>query len=240
MLRPRLLLVLAVIAWLTTIGFTTGGTETGDQFGWYGIVRYWMVIAPILLLLLSPLVGAAWNPPLLRATWRLANASPVHMALDRYRNFCAVFLVYAGALLMCCAFLVARIERSPLWLATLVILTVAGPLAGGYLFLGLGYAAEMLTGSAAVRVGLIALAAPVELAGQAPWPALTVSGFTLGDSGVPQWPMSFLEQDLTNVPTPSASYVGVRALALLVATGAVLVAHRSPTPDGRSRTPIRG
>lgn len=237
--RPRLILVFLAAGWLSWVGFRPGGTELGYDFGWFGVVRYWMVIAPFVLLLLTPLVGSAWDVRRLRADWTLASASRRSASLDGYRSFLAVFLVYAGFVVGGGVFLALRGEPTGTTFASLAVLTVVGPMVGGYTLLAAGYVAEALSSLAVTRITLVTIMIIFELLGQLP-AALSVSGFLLTDTGVSGWNLTFADTSFVEVPAAPTGYLLIRCLLAVVATAAVLAvggmwrteADRSPAePD---------
>ncbi|WP_327091380.1 hypothetical protein OIE66_12260 [Nonomuraea sp. NBC_01738] len=225
---PRLILALVPVAWLTWVGFQpVTGTEVGDSFGPWGLGRYWAIIAPIAAAAVVPLVDAAWREDRLRAGWRLAAASGWAIARDRLRALLAGFAAYGCVIAAGTVFVALRLPGP-----AVAVVTVIGPLLGGYTALCLAYAAGVRGGTAA-RITVILLAAVLDLANALPTPLLSISG--TGDVAAASWSPGF--EQAGAAPLPVAGFLAGRVLLAVAAT--VLVMVSGLTRPGGTSAPAR-
>jgi hypothetical protein len=222
---PRLAFVVALFAAFIWLGFRPGGTEMGDIFGLLGIARYWAVLAPPLAMTLVPMLGCVWQRDQLHANWRLAQASGPRMRLDRLLNFLAGYSVYAVLLLLCATYAATRLEPGAVSYANLAVITVVGPLAGGYAILLSGYLVGVVTGSVAARVVVVLVMGLLDVVNQLPAAVLSLSGTSLLVARTSAWDPRLAGDELAQLLVPSAAF-GVGRLVLCLLLTLALIAVR--------------
>ncbi|MBB5079537.1 hypothetical protein [Nonomuraea endophytica] len=222
--RARYLLALLPAGWLTWIGFRLGGTEVGDEFGPWGLARYWAIVTALLAAGLVPLLGPLWQEERLRAGWRLAAATPSAVSKDRLRVFLAGFLVYAAGIVVCALFVGGRLYGAAAWLPSLLVVTAVGPLLGGYVLLACCYAINSRWGPAPA-IGLAIVMGSLDLANVLP-AVLSVSG--TGDVArlSASWTVTFEEPGFAELPLPTWPFLAARLVAVVGCTALVLLSRR--------------
>jgi hypothetical protein len=222
-----LLIAVAAVGWMLWLGFRRGGTEVGFGFGLWGLGRMYTVLTPILLVTLIPLLGTGWDQPSLVAAWRLTGASPATVVRDRLANVLGGYCVFAAVVLACAGYAAARTAGAPGWLPTLVVVTVAGPLCGGYIAMALSYAAGIGSGVAALRIVVAVVLAGLDALNRLPWAALSLSGTSDAVRRAGGWTPPLRGDSVTGAVAGDAGFILSRLLLVVLATIAV-VAVRGP------------
>ncbi|MER5262005.1 hypothetical protein ABTZ99_07995 [Actinosynnema sp. NPDC002837] len=211
-----MLVVLAAVTPMIWIGFRSGGTEVGDGLlGLRGIGRYWTVLTPIVLAVTVPLLGRAWRRRRQQVNWMLAPAGPATTSRDTLWNFVAGYLAYAALVLVCSCYLLVRVDAAATPLVAVAVVTVVGPLMGGYTTLALGYVLGELTGQEAIRIVVVVVLAILDAVNYVP-SALSASGTgrTVEEAG--GWEPALDNGPITTVAWPTADSVGTRAALVIV------------------------
>ena len=215
---PRLLFLMSTVGAFVWLGFRPGGTEVGDNFGSYGVARYWALITPMVLLLITPMVAGIWDGNRLEKNWRLAQAEGRRARADRFSNFLTGFFVCAVILIVFGFFVLARLEPVPGAYGTYIVVLLVGPLAGTYSAMAFGYVCGLITRSPAVRLAAIAAAALMDIVNLVPTPILSLSGTTRVAAHTDAWMPSLTSTELSGLVVPSTWFLAGRAILCVVLT----------------------
>jgi hypothetical protein len=219
---PRLLFVLLVVAAFVWLGFRPGGTELGDTFGLRGAARYWALLTPIVVLLVTPMLDGLWDDARLQRNWRLAQVGAGRARIDRYLNFLTGFAVCVGVLLTCAGYAAVRLQPGAVSYLNLATVLLVGPIAGVYSTLLAAYAVGWTTASGPARFAVVAGAALLDITNQLPTPLLSLSGTTRVAAGHGAWSPLLDGSELDAVVAPTTWYWVCRLGGCVVLTVIVL------------------
>lgn len=203
---PRMLFLLLVVAAFGWLGFRPGGTELGDTFGLRGAARYWALLTPVVVLLLTPMLDDLWDDTRLQRNWRLAQVGAGRARIDRYVNFLTGFGVCAGVLLVCAGYAAVRLQPGAVSYLNLATILLVGPVAGVYATLLAAYAVGWAAASGAARFAVVAVAALLDITNQLPIPVLSLSGTTRVAAGHGAWTPLLNGSELAAVVAPATWY----------------------------------
>jgi hypothetical protein len=217
----RLAIVAAVLAPVLWIGFRNGGTEVGARLTVRAIGRYWTVLTPVVVVVLVPLLGTVWRLRTMQRAWLLAQPSRLTMVRDGLANFLAGCLPFAAVIAVLGGYLAAQVDRTTASLVTVGLVTVFGPLAGGYLTLAAGYLAGLWTASSGVRVAVVILLAVLDATSWLPFTVLSVSGTAAPVVRAGSWTTSNFRSDSGHVVGPGPGFLALRVIVCAVLTALI-------------------
>jgi len=218
---PRWLVVIGVVAWVWWIGFRPGGTEVGYEFGTRAVTRLWAVVTPILVVVVIPMLGRLWRTDRLRQAWLLSQPSLRRAAYDTVGNFLAGYLVFAAFVGVVALVAVAELDTAQLGYADLAIATAVGPMLGAYAVLALGYLIGAATGSAAIRIATVVVAAVLDATNQIPAAWLSLSGLSRTVSRAGVWHPGLQRPTGGQTLLPTLDFLVTRLVMCLVLTIAI-------------------
>jgi hypothetical protein len=223
---PRLAVVAAAAAAMLWIGFRPGGTEVGYEFGVWGIARFWVVMTPIVIVLLVPMLGRLWQIQRLLDSWALSRPSTLRAIADSLFTFWAGFLVYLAFTAILAAFAATQVKHIPAVYDNLAIMTLTGPILGGYWTLAAAYAAGLRYRSAALRIGIVAFIAVVDATNQLPFTVTSLSGTSAMTSKHGAWQPNLFDAQDSEVVRPTVSFLVARLALCVISTLAVMLQAR--------------
>jgi hypothetical protein len=230
--RPRLLIAMTVVGWVLWVGFRPGGTEVGPGFGLWGTGRLYALTTPIALVALVPLLATVWSQRRLTYAWHLVGASPLRRGRDQLANFASGYLVFAGLMLACTVFAVARMQHEGRpWLPTLLVILTVGPLAGGYITLAVAYIVAAIARLDVLRIVTVAFLAGLDAVNQLPLVALSLSGTSDSVNRAGYWSAPLRGEMTTIQPDPDFTLV---RLALVAVTSLAVFAVAAATRPGQA------
>ncbi|MBT2231785.1 hypothetical protein [Nonomuraea sp. NEAU-A123] len=218
---PRLLVIGAGLACVVWIGFRAGGTEVGEGFGLWGMGRYWAVITPCLLFFLVPMLDRLWHKNSLMLGWRLGQVGGARAGIDGLLNFLAGYLVYATFVVVLGIFPAIRMSDAE---SSVVLVTVAGPLIGGYMVLMAGHIMAYWMNLQIMRFLTVMLLAILDAINELPTVVWSLSGTShlVRQAGV--WHSSLLGGDPMTAVTVDPAFLVSRAAVCGILTSVFVVA----------------
>ena len=205
--RPRLLLVLAVIIYLTLAFYRRGGVETGDLFAYSEVLQYWATITPLLLVGLVAGTPAGWASRPEHDPITLTRPGAGRAAADSLARLLALAAPVALIGVLSSAYLSTRVPDAagatfrtadlpdPVTVGAVWSVFFVGPLTGSVALLALSELAGTLLRSTALRIVIVGFVAFMDAINRLGSPLLSLSGTALKLVHGSHWGRIILDQD---------------------------------------------